>query len=329
MANRAKRSTIWALSNEAFAAVIARNNSFNTARLDLGYGGSGGSTAATIRQRARKQGVDTSHFYQRKPADRKTVMQSLSSVLVEHSACTANSDLKSKILFVGLLDNKCAACGLLPTWNDMPLTLQLHHINGVRNDNRLANLSLLCPNCHTQTKTFAGKNIKKKNEEQYTEQYTIKTCPTCATKYKTKRIKQIYCTKKCQPSRTQQYRAKSNAEKCTTLPMCLTCGEHFRNKEGNGAAKYCSYTCAGKNSRKTQRPSSVVLGRLVWEQPISTISTYFGVSGNAVVKWCRNYSIETPKAGYWAKVYAGKVERQNCTPGVRHFWWYTSVGPMG
>jgi hypothetical protein len=48
-----------------------------------------------------------------------------------------------------------------PNWNNKGLVLQLDHINGVHNDNRVENLRILCPNCHSQTDTFCAKNIKK------------------------------------------------------------------------------------------------------------------------------------------------------------------------
>lgn len=50
-------------------------------------------------------------------------------------------------------------CGLGPTWNDRPLALQLDHIDGDATHNGLENLRILCPNCHSQTRTFAGRNM--------------------------------------------------------------------------------------------------------------------------------------------------------------------------
>jgi DNA-binding CsgD family transcriptional regulator len=65
--------------------------------------------------------------------------------------------LKLRLLREGLKENRCERCGLA-AWRDQPLTLALHHVNGRRDDNRLANLELLCPNCHSQTENFAGRN---------------------------------------------------------------------------------------------------------------------------------------------------------------------------
>ena len=46
-------------------------------------------------------------------------------------------------------------------WNNKPISLELHHINGDNKDNRLENLQILCPNRRAQTDTYRGHNIKK------------------------------------------------------------------------------------------------------------------------------------------------------------------------
>ena len=58
-------------------------------------------------------------------------------------------------------DEVCSICKLLPEWNGKFLSLQVDHINGINNDNRPENVRLVCPNCHSQTDTFAGKKHKK------------------------------------------------------------------------------------------------------------------------------------------------------------------------
>jgi DNA-binding CsgD family transcriptional regulator len=68
--------------------------------------------------------------------------------------------LKGRILADGLKDPNCAKCGL-DSWRGAPLSLELHHINGDRNDNRLVNLEFVCPNCHSQTENFAGRNQRR------------------------------------------------------------------------------------------------------------------------------------------------------------------------
>lgn len=72
-----------------------------------------------------------------------------------------NSTIKRRLVEAGLLANVCSECGL-SEWRGKRLAVQIDHINGDPRDNRLANLRMLCPNCHSQTETFGSKNIKRK-----------------------------------------------------------------------------------------------------------------------------------------------------------------------
>lgn len=77
-------------------------------------------------------------------------------------------DVKYRIIKEKLIEYKCRDCGNTGIWNNKIISLQLEHINGINNDNRLENLCFLCPNCHSQTKTYGGKNTenKKINDEK-------------------------------------------------------------------------------------------------------------------------------------------------------------------
>lgn len=56
----------------------------------------------------------------------------------------------------------CSSCGLSDEWNNNLIVLELHHINGINNDNRIENITWLCPNCHSQTNTHKGRNRSNK-----------------------------------------------------------------------------------------------------------------------------------------------------------------------
>jgi hypothetical protein len=58
------------------------------------------------------------------------------------------------------IEEKCSKCGI-SSWGNKPLTCHIDHIDGDRTNNELPNLRYLCPNCHSQTDTYGGKNAKK------------------------------------------------------------------------------------------------------------------------------------------------------------------------
>lgn len=67
--------------------------------------------------------------------------------------------LKRIIIREKLIPYICSNCGLTDEWNGEKLVLQLHHKDGDRTNNELTNLTFLCPNCHSQTDNYCGKNI--------------------------------------------------------------------------------------------------------------------------------------------------------------------------
>jgi transcriptional regulator with XRE-family HTH domain len=70
---------------------------------------------------------------------------------------TNRGHLKRRLVKAGLKENRCEQCGI-SEWQGKPLNMQLHHVNGDGQDNRLENLRLLCANCHSQTDTYGGRN---------------------------------------------------------------------------------------------------------------------------------------------------------------------------
>ena len=75
--------------------------------------------------------------------------------------------IKVRIIDDKLIPYICDFCKNEGSWNNKKLILSLDHINGINTDNRLENLRFLCPNCHSQTDTFCGKNFKEKEKKKY------------------------------------------------------------------------------------------------------------------------------------------------------------------
>lgn len=134
----------------------------------LGIEHVGGEDYKEVRNLAKELGVELKFSYKRNYYKTNS-KKNLSEILVENSEYKNATQLKERLIKEGLKENKCEnpECGL-SEWHGKPISLQIHHINGIHNDNRLENLMLLCPNCHSQTDTYAGKNSNRENTTKYT-----------------------------------------------------------------------------------------------------------------------------------------------------------------
>lgn len=159
-----KKSKIWTTDKIILQGMVNESETFSKVLSRLGLSSKGSGNHHRLKQRLNVDDIDYSHIraglgnnFGRK--FRRDWIP-LTNILVENSTYTSRQRLKLRLVKEGLLEYKCAVCGL-NKWLGKPLSLQLDHRNGVFNDNRLLNLRLVCPNCHSQSSTYAGKNKKK------------------------------------------------------------------------------------------------------------------------------------------------------------------------
>jgi len=134
-------------------------------------------------------GIDTSHF--RAPKAKNAIP--LDKIMVENSKWQGRScDLKKRLIRDGFIENVCVKCDQKPFWNGQVLVLQMDHINGNNADNRIENLRILCPNCHTQTETFSCRRRKVKHIcEKCGDEHTTKSkvCRDCCLRTRPRKTK--------------------------------------------------------------------------------------------------------------------------------------------
>lgn len=143
-------------SRAQLEAAVAASISFAGVLRQLGLKQAGG-THAYLARRIRREGISTAHFlgpaHNRGRPGRQRPSAEYLAVLPPGSQRTKTRHLRRALREAGVADC-CAACGIRAEWQGRPLTLMIDHINGEWLDNRLENLRLLCPNCHSQTSTW-------------------------------------------------------------------------------------------------------------------------------------------------------------------------------
>lgn len=151
------------LSEERFAQLVKESRSFYELAEKIGYSKTGGGTNEALRKAVKERDLDISHF----------TGESWNKNNYDYSTFTNNSIKKNGKTtlkaIINLRGRKCENCGIVE-WLGQPINLEIHHIDGNHNNNELENIQLLCPNCHSYTNNYCGKNInngkvKVKDEE--------------------------------------------------------------------------------------------------------------------------------------------------------------------
>ena len=116
-----------------------------------------------MHKKIKELGIDTSHFkgqgWNKEGVNLKRTRIPDEEIFVEGSTYQT-SKLKHRLIEGQYKECRCERCKRTE-WEGEPIPLEVHHINGIHNDNRLENLQVLCPNCHALTNNYSGKNKGK------------------------------------------------------------------------------------------------------------------------------------------------------------------------
>ena len=190
-------------------------------------------------------------------------------IFIKDSKYASSYGLKDRLVKYYKWEYTCSSCKL-SEWLGGAIPIELDHINGDHHDNRIENLRFLCPNCHSLTDTYRGKNVKFSEEI-----HNKKKCPECGNTKKGTSAKCIDCVNKIveknrienlnNPNPYSNFSEKKMCKDCNIKMVqndcdrCMTCyknaiklGQYEKEKKESKSTKPCP-DCNKIISRKSVR----------------------------------------------------------------------------
>lgn len=236
----------------------------------------GGGAQQTIKNKIAEWNIDISHFTGQRWYEAPGRQCNFTGVSREKyniedifvkNCPVRRKRLREYILRHNLLEYKCQMCGCDGTWQGNSIALELDHIDGDGTNGELSNLRFLCPNCHASTETYRGRNIALKNQKEKEEnsKNAIETIqkPKIRTKIASPKI------------------------------VCPVCQKEFSPTSYNQI--YCSQDCLHKSQQRVERPSREELKFLIRTKSFLEIGRQYGVTDNAIRKWCKAEGLPSKK----------------------------------
>jgi hypothetical protein len=238
---------------------IAASKSWAESLRRLGLCPTGGAWRI-LKKYAREWKISAEHFDPRAAcgANLKRRARPLSEVLVAGSTY-GRQHVKRRLLAEGLKESRCELCGQGEIWRGKPMSMILDHINGVRDDHRIENLRMVCPNCAATLETHCGRRNRIERAKR--------ACLHCKKEFVPSYAKQRYCSRPC--------------------------GVRWdRSKCGKRTGRRGVPTL---DARKVERPPYEQLIEEIEASSYLAVGRRYGVSDNAVRKWVRFYERQSER----------------------------------
>jgi len=247
---RKRTSIIWSIPDDEFITRVKNSKTMSELLRTFGLQNKG-NNFITCKQRMKALNVDHSHFLNREKSSilTRTMTEAKFRDIIDNKLYISRNQVKIYVLRFNLVPYICDECGILPEWNNKSLTLQLEHKNGISDDNTISNLSFLCPNCHSQTETYAGKRHKK----------TLPRCEKCDNVIckNNKRGKCIACDGERRRKAVRPSKEELILLLTTKSMECVA--KNFGLKTGNTIKKWCKdYNIDSKNISPFSRQNKAI-----------------------------------------------------------------------